>query len=153
MGRGWDPLRDLVVLQDRMNRLFEEAAERRSRGGGGGETEQERDIEHVDWTPAADVYDREQEYLIAVDVPGIERESLDISLDNESLSIRGARNVDEDGQQRRERPHGRFLRKYGPLPPTVDQDAIRAEYKDGVLLVHLPKRKVEPSRRVEIKVS
>jgi HSP20 family protein len=148
MGHHWDPLRDLVTLQDRMNRLFEDTAQRRSRGE---DEEGDREMEQADWYPAADVYNREQEYLIMLDLPGIERDALEISLDENRLTIAGSRAVDDQNQQRVERPHGRFLRRFG-VPATVDQKAVTAEYKDGVLRVRLPKRKEQKARRVEIKV-
>ena len=148
MTHRWDPLRDLVVLQDRMNRLFEDASQQRSTG----EEEGEQEIERADWSPAADVYNREHEYVIMIDLPGIEREALELSLDDNRLLVRGTRSVEQDAAQRLERKHGRFLRRFGPLPPTVDQGAISAEYKDGVLSVRLPKRQEQKARRVEIKV-
>ncbi len=149
MARHWDPLRDLVTLQDRMNRLFQDAAEKRSHGAEGDEQE----IERADWFPPADVYETEKDFTIAVDLPGIERAALEINLDNDKLVIRGERAAEEaEGQRRTERPHGRFLRRFG-VPPSVDQTSIAAEYKDGVLRVHLPKREEPKTRRVEIKVS
>jgi HSP20 family protein len=131
-----------------MNRLFREATERRARGDEGSEQE----IEHADWIPLADVYQTEGEYVVTVDLPGIDRDALEINLDDDKLLIRGERVIENsEGQQRIERPHGRFLRKFA-VPATVDQQAIAAEYKDGVLRVRLPKRKEQKSRRVEIKV-
>jgi HSP20 family protein len=147
MAQYWDPLRDLVALQDRMNRLFDEAAHKRAREG-----EEEGEMERADWTPAADVFNREEEYLILVDLPGVERDALDISLSDDRLFIRGERVNDIESQGRTERPFGMFLRKFGPLPPTVDQKAISAEYRDGVLRVRLPKRKEQKQKRVEIKI-
>ena len=147
MARRWDPIRDLVTLQDHMNRLFQEAAERRERGEG----ESEQEIERADWIPSADVYETEGEYTVAVDLPGIDREALEISLDGDRLLIRGERAIEVEGEQRTERPRGRFLRKFS-VPATVDQKAITAQYKDGVLRVQLPKRKEQETRRVEIKV-
>jgi HSP20 family protein len=146
MTKHWDPIRDLVTLQERMNRLFEDASERRAR------VDEENDIERADWTPAADIYNREAEYVIVVDLPGIDRDTLDISIDDNRLWIRGTRHIEQDTQQRTERPQGSFLRKFGPLPPTIDQQAIKADYKDGVLRLTLPKRAEQKSRRVEIKV-
>ncbi|MBV9960219.1 MAG: Hsp20/alpha crystallin family protein [Acidobacteria bacterium] len=153
MAQHWDPIRDLVTLQERMNRLFEDATERRARNNSSSNDE-EHDLERADWTPPADVYNREHEYVIMVDLPGIDRETLDISVDENRLWIRGTRSVEQDAQQQpNERPHGSFLRKFGPLPPTIDQQAIKAEYKDGVLRLTLPKREEQKTRRVEIKVS
>lgn len=148
MAQYWDPLRDLVALQDRMNRLFDEAAQRRAREEG-----EEGEIERPDWTPAADVYNLEGEYLIVVDLPGVSRDALNISLNDNRLLISGERPADMEAQGRTERPTGSFLRKFGPLPQAVDQKAISAEYKDGVLRLRLPKRREQKQRRVEIKVS
>ncbi len=148
MAHRWDPLRDLVVLQERMNRLFEDATKQRSND----EEESEQEIERADWSPAADVYNREHEYVIMIDLPGIEREALELSLDEGRLLVRGVRSIEQDAAQRIERKHGRFLRRFGPLPSTVDQAAISAEYKDGVLSIRLPKRQEQQARRVEIKI-
>jgi HSP20 family protein len=130
-----------------MNNLFQEAAEKRSRGV----EKSDEEIERVDWIPAADFYETEKEYSIIVDLPGIERDLLEISLDDNRLSIRGERVFENEGGHRVERPRGRFMRKFG-VPATVDQKAIAAEYKDGVLRVRLPKRNEQKARRVEIKV-
>ena len=146
----WDPLRDLVALQDRMNRLFDEAAHKRAAHGEGDEDE----IGRANWMPAMDAYNLEGEYLILLDLPGVSREALEISLDNERLFIRGERPVDAEAQaERMGRPHGRFIRNFGPLPPTVDKKGISAEYRDGVLRLRLPKHKEQrQQQRVEIKV-
>ena len=154
MSQRWNPLGDLIGLQDRMNRLFEEASERRSQAAAGREGG-EQEIERADWMPPADVYETQSEFVIALDLPGIERSALEIDLDNDRLSIRGVRAGAEDSEEnlhRAECPRGRFLRRFG-VPSTVDQKGITAEYRDGVLRVKLPKRKEQKSRRVEIKVN
>ena len=150
MAQRWDPLRDLVTLQERMNRLFEEAADRQAGRGG----DEEGEVERGDWLPAADVYESEQEFTIALDLPGVRRESLDIGLQEDRLTIRGERAPAHKGarQRRGERPHGRFIRSFS-LPGVVDREAITADYKDGVLQLHLPKRTEQPPRRVEIKIT
>ncbi|HEX7999639.1 MAG TPA: Hsp20/alpha crystallin family protein [Pyrinomonadaceae bacterium] len=148
MTHRWDPLRDLVVLQERMNRLFEDASKQRSND----EEDGEQEIERADWSPAADVYNREQEYVIMIDLPGIERDALELSLDEGRLLVRGLRSIEQNEAQRLERKHGRFLRRFGPLPSIVDQSAISADYKDGVLSIRLPKRREQKAQRVEIKI-
>jgi HSP20 family protein len=150
MSRHWDPIRDLMFLQDRMNQLFEDATERRAR-----ERAETRDeIERADWTPVADVYERAEEYVVVMDLPGIERAALEINLENERLSIRGTRSSanGDTGKHRTERPQGKFNRSFG-VPTAVDPEQIEAEYKDGVLYVRLPKRKEQTSHPVKIKVS
>jgi HSP20 family protein len=145
--RRFDP-RDLFTLQERMNRLFEETADRRA----GGAREEEGEIERADWIPAADVYEDEREYLLALDLPGINREGLDVSLDDGRLVIRGERTAAEGLHARRaERPQGRFVRTFS-LPDAVDRAAITADYKDGVLLLHLPKRDERQGRSLKIDV-
>lgn len=149
-------MRDLMTLQDRMNRLFEEAALRRGAPGGGDDDDgREAEIERADWHPAADVFEDEKGYIIILDLPGIERKALDVSLDKDRLTIRGERaSVAESGSRRRaERPSGRFLRSFS-LPAIVDREGITADYKDGVLRLRLPKRTEPPqSQRIEIKIS
>ena len=141
------PVRDLFTLQDRMNRLFEEAADRRGREGG-----DEAEIERADWIPSADIYEDEREYTLALDLPGIKRDSLDVSLDDATLTIRGERAAQEGvGVRRAERPQGRFVRTFS-LPNAVDRAGIAADYKDGVLVLHLPKRTEQQARRVKIDI-
>lgn len=141
----WNPLNDLVSLQDRMNRLFEDATQRRGRENAADE------VEGADWYPAADVYENEKSYILAVDVPGIDRSTLDISVDDDTLAIRGNKPDIEATQHRTERPRGKFLRTFS-VPASVDQKGIKADYRDGVLQVHLPKRAERKAQRVEIKV-
>ena len=143
----FDPVRDLFSLQDRMNRLFEEAADRRARA-----EEPEGEIERADWIPAADVYEDEREYVLALDLPGIDRSKLEVNLDDGRLVIRGDRAPAEGLHARRtERPHGRFVRSFS-LPDAVDRHAITADYKDGVLTLHLPKRAEPKEKRVKIDI-
>ena len=92
------------------------------------------------------------EYVVAVDLPGIDRATLDISVDENRLTIRGSRPDAGTTQHRGECPRGNFLRTFS-VPGSVDQKAIKADYKDGVLEVHLPKRSERKAQRVEIKVS
>ncbi len=143
----WNPLHDLVSLQDRMNRLFEDASQRRT-----SEAEKYDEVEGADWYPAADVYENEAEYTVAVDVPGIDRATLEIDVDDDRLTIKGKRASEETTLHRGECPRGKFLRTFS-VPASVDQSVIRADYKDGVLQIHLPKRPERKAQRVQIKVS
>ena len=143
----WNPLHDLVSLQDRMNRLFEDASQRRANDAGASD-----EVEGADWYPAADVWENEGAYTVAVDLPGIDRAKLDISVDDNRLTIRGERGGQDATRHRGECPRGKFLRTFS-VPAAVDQNNIRADYKDGVLQVHLPKQAERKAQRVEIKVS
>jgi HSP20 family protein len=136
-----------VSLQDRMNQLFEDASQRRA-----SETKSSDEVEQSDWYPAADVYEDDTEYTIAVDLPGIDRSALDISVEDNKLTIRGNRAALETVPHRGECPRGKFVRTF-TVPASIEQNEIKADYKDGVLQVHLPRRAERKAQRVEIKIS
>ncbi|MCA1613478.1 MAG: Hsp20/alpha crystallin family protein [Acidobacteria bacterium] len=145
----WNQWRDYAALQERMNRLFDDAGRGHARTTGEGPGEMER----ADWTPASDVYETEDAFVIAVDLPGIERAALDVSIDDGRLTVRGTRAADEGAKfHRAGRPAGRFVSRFGPLPPTVDQRRIAADYKDGVLRLRLPKRVERAGGKVKIEI-
>lgn len=146
MSQRWNPLQDLMVLQDRMNRLFEDATQRGAQPGEGDE------FEHADWTPAADIYETESGYSIALDLPGIKRDALEIDIDDNRLIVKGTRLIDDSRSRRNERPRGKFLRSF-TVPASVDQGKIGAEYKDGVLKIRLPKRAEQKAQKIEVKIS
>lgn len=141
----WNPLQDLVLLQDRMNRLFEDATQRRAH------TEAGDEFERADWTPPADIYETETGYVIAIDLPGIARDAVEIDVDDNRLMVKGTRLV-EESRHRGERPRGKFLRTFS-IPGSVDQGGIGADYKDGVLQIRLPKRREQKAQKIAIKVS
>lgn len=146
MSQQWNPLQDLIVLQDRMNRLFEDATQRRGQSGG------EDDFERADWTPASDIYETEAGFLIALDLPGVKRDALEIDIDDNRLIVKGVREVDDSKTRRSERPHGKFRRTFA-VPASVEQGKIAAEYKDGVLQIRLPKRAEQKAQKIEVKIS
>ena len=148
MSQQWNPLQDLVLLQDRMNRLFEDATQRRTQTDGGAGDEFER----ADWTPASDIYETDSGYVIAMDLPGIDREALEIDIDDNRLVVKGTRVVAESRASRTERPKGKFLRTYS-VPASVEQGKIAAEYRDGVLQISLPKRNEQKPKKIDIKIS
>jgi HSP20 family protein len=153
MAQRWDDWRDYVTLQERMNRLFEDAARRH---GSSAEGHRDDALEHADYAPAADVYETAGEFVIEIDLPGIERKALEVSLNDNRLTVRGERPAPrQDAAARRQpnRPFGRFLSKFGPLPASVDAKSIAAEYKDGVLRLRLPKQGEQKKGRIRINVS
>jgi len=144
----WNPLQDLVLLQERMNRLFEDITQRRPHG----EKDRGDELERADWYPAADVYEGESEFIIAIDLPGIDRNALKLDIEENRLVVRGERRLETAKGVRAERAGGTFLRTFG-VPVAVDQNKISANYTDGVLAIHLPRRAASPKQRVEIQVS
>lgn len=148
MAHRWNDWRDYA---ERMGRLYDEAAPPRARYA----EEHDNDLEQrADWTPASDVVEREEEFLILIDLPGIDRNALDVEIADDRLVVRGERAAEESVPERRgNRPSGRFLAKFGRLPATVDQSQVGAEYRDGVLRLRLPKRTTEQAGRVRIEIN
>jgi HSP20 family protein len=110
----------------------------------------------MEWSPGADISENEKEYLIRAELPGVKREDVKVTLDQGVITISGERKLEKEDKgtkfHRIESFHGTFSRSFG-LPDNVDQAAIFADSKDGVLFVHLPKTKpAEKPKAVEIKV-
>lgn len=139
----WEPLRGVTSLQDQINRLFNDIA---------GRTSDESSL--TAWAPAVDIYETEHELVLKADVPEVDPKDLDIRVENNVLTIRGERKfekkVDEDNYLRVERAYGSFSRSFS-LANTVNTDAIKADYHNGVLTLTIPKR--EEAKPKQIKVS
>jgi HSP20 family protein len=141
----WDPFRDLNTLQDRMNRLFEDA--------GRGIRRSEEPASTTIWSPAVDIYETDGEIVVQAELPGMDRKDISLHLENNVLSIRGDRQfkkeTKEDNYHRIERSYGGFHRSFS-IPTTVDEDKIRADYKDGVLKIALPKKEQAKPKQIQI---
>jgi HSP20 family protein len=140
----WEPFRGLGSLQDQVNRLFEDTFARSGEG------------ELASWSPAVDIYETEGELVVKADLPDIKGKDIDIRVENNTLTIRGERKFEEkvnkDNYLRVERAYGTFTRSFS-LPNTVNTEGIQAEYHDGVLTVHLPKREESKPKQIKIAVS
>ena len=138
----FEPFRGLS-LQDQFNRLFNESFDR---------SWDEASL--TTWAPAVDIFETEQELVVKADLPDIKPEELDIRVENNILTIRGERKfekkVEEKNYLRVERSYGSFSRSFS-LANTVKTEAIKAEYKNGVLTLTVPKR--EEAKPKQIKVS
>jgi HSP20 family protein len=115
----------------------------------------EADGRPVEWAPTADISETDKEYLVKVELPGVKREDVKVTVENGVLSIQGERKQEKEDKgekhHRIERAYGTFLRSFS-LPDNVAAGDIRAESQDGVLLVHIPKVKIEKPKAVQIKV-
>jgi len=107
------------------------------------------------WTPTLDVSETDSEYLVRADLPAVKKEDVTVTVDNDAVTIAGERKFDREEKNervhRRESFRGLFSRSLA-LPDNADANSIRAESKDGVLTVHIPKTKNERSKAIEIKV-
>jgi HSP20 family protein len=137
------PFRAMSSLQDQINRVFNQAFERRG---------EESNL--TSWAPAVDIYESEHELVVKADLPDVDPKDLDIRVENNILTIRGERkfekNVSTENYLRVERAYGTFSRSF-VLSNTVNTEAIKAEYQNGVLTLHIPKR--EEAKPKQIKVS
>lgn len=127
----WDPLRDLLAIQQRLNRGAPAPS---------------------DWTPAVDLHETDACYVITAEVPGMGQASIDVRLDGGHLTLSGVRRprtVTAEEYQRIERGHGTFSRTFH-LPHPVDADRITADLRDGVLTVTCPKTADTSTRRIDI---
>ena len=108
------------------------------------------------WTPAVDILEEDDGFLVRADVPGVEPADIDVSLDNDILSISGQRGSatadDDNARQRVERVTGRFSRRFR-MPDTVDADGITARCNNGILEVVIPKAPDVPARRITVKAA
>jgi HSP20 family protein len=145
----FEPFRDLMSLQDRMNRLFGESY--RAQQG----AEDDWALGGT-WAPAVDIYEQDNNIVIKAELPGVDPKDVDIRLDNNVLTIKGERKFDnevkKENYHRVERAYGLFTRSF-TLPSGVDANAIKAEYKDGVLRLILPKREEAKPKQIQIAVA
>jgi HSP20 family protein len=141
----WDPLKELVSVQQRMNKLFESALARTNFDDGSGVGA---------WTPVADVFETDERIVFCLELPGLELADIDLKMDGDELVVQGERRMDKDGggeqYHRVERAYGTFLRKF-PLPSFVDRESAHASYQNGVLEISL--RKVESRGKRPIKLA
>jgi HSP20 family protein len=141
----WDPFRDLGILQERMNRVFEDAAVRGWKNDEPSAT--------TSWSPAVDIYETDSEIMVQAELPGIDRKDIALQLENNVLTLRGDRRFEKETNQenyhRIERSYGGFSRAF-TIPTIVDEDKIRADYRDGILKIALPKKEQVKAKQIKI---
>lgn len=146
----WDPFRDLANLQERMNRMFEDS----HRGLGRANTEDW--ALGGSWAPVVDIYEHEGSIVLKAELPGIDPKDVDVRLENNLLTLSGERKLDNEVKQenyhRVERAYGAFTRSF-TLPSVVDQEKIKADFKDGVLKVTLPKREEAKPKQISVSIN
>ena len=143
----WDPHGDSGFLEDRLDRLFREVA---------GPGPVEAAPQGGPWTPAVDILEDSETFVLRVDVPGLDQEEIDLRVLDGTLTLRGQRGLSADSRPgtllRSERPRGAFVRSFA-LPASVDPAAIRATQKNGVLDVVLSKKKESKTKAIRIEVT
>ena len=140
----FEPFRGASSLQEQINRLFNDVFERPG---------DESNL--TSWAPAVDIFETEHELVVKADLPDVDPKDLDIRVENNILSIRGERKfekkVSEDKYLRVERAYGSFSRSFS-LANTVNSEAIKADYQNGVLTLTIPKREEAKPKQIKVNV-
>jgi len=138
----WEPFREIATLQNEMSRLMNTFT-----GDGGNGTSQRS------WVPALDVWETEGEIVYALDLPGIPEDDISVEFEDAALTVTAQRErkeeLSEDQLYRFERRFGTYSRTFG-LPQGVTEDQINADYKNGVLEIHVAKPEQPKPRRIQI---
>lgn len=150
----WD-LRELEEMGDRLNRVF--AGLGRPALGRTAPAEASREALTVpEWAPVVDITETDDEFLIKAELPEVKREEVKVSVENGVLTIQGERKQEKEEKGKKfhrvERYYGSFMRTF-TVPDNVDETKVRAEFKDGVLNVHLPKTEKAKPKAIEVKVA
>ena len=144
----WDPFREMEELGERFNRLVEQRADRRESG--------QEALTVADWIPKVDIVEDEKEFLIKAELPEVDKKDVKVTIQQGILTIQGERKQEKEENGKRihrvERSYGTFVRAF-TLPEEVAESELKAEFKDGVLMIHLPKAEKPRPQAVEIKVA
>jgi HSP20 family protein len=142
----WDPFRDVVALQNRMNSLFQDF----TRGQNDADT-----LTTAAFVPPVDIYEDEHKVVLKLEVPGLKQDDIDVRVENNTLTIRGERKFEKEEKEenfhRIERRYGSFYRAF-TVPTTVDPEGVQASYDAGVLKIELQKRAEAKPKQIKVSV-
>jgi len=143
----WDPLRELDEFSNRLSGYFGQSPLLRHDG--------ETGLAESLWAPVVDITEDDKEYLLKAELPGLDKNEVKVAVEEGMLTISGERKKEREEKNKKihriERSYGNFIRSFA-LPDNADGTHIRAEFKNGILQVHLPKRKDVQTKPIEIKV-
>jgi HSP20 family protein len=143
----WNPFGELDEVQNRLGSFFGGTFPRFGNGNGG--------LKLADWSPQVDITEDEKEYLFKTDLPEMKKDEIKVNVENGVLSVSGERKAEKEEKNKKfhriERSYGSFLRSF-VLPEDADGAKVSAEFKEGVLKLHLPKNPVAKPKAVEVKV-
>jgi HSP20 family protein len=143
----WDPFKELEEIGERFNRMFGRLPARRDTG--------RETMTVADWIPSVDITEDDNEYLIKAEVPEVEKKDVKVTVQDGVLTIQGERKQEKEEKGRRfhrvERSYGTFVRSF-TLPEDATDSEIKAEFKNGMLSVHVPKSEKARPKAIEVKV-
>ena len=145
----WDPFKEMEDLQSRVARSIGLSPARFTNGA--------RELMTVaEWAPSVDIIEDEKEWLVKADLPEVKKEDVKVTVEDDMLTITGERKLEKEEKDKKyrriERSYGSFMRSF-TLPEGADGSKVSAEFKDGLLKVHLPKGPTPKPKAVEVKVS
>jgi HSP20 family protein len=147
----WNPFKEMNELQRRLASVFDLAPYRRS-----SLTTDEENMTVPEWAPAVDIIEEEKEYLIKVELPEVQKDAVKVTVEGGTLTISGERKAEKEEKNRKfhrvERYYGHFERSFS-IPDDAEDSKVNAEFKDGVLRVHLAKSEKARPKQIEVKVS
>jgi HSP20 family protein len=145
----WDPFKEMEDLQSRFAKLFSLTPARIENGG-------KELMTITEWAPSVDIIEDDKEWLIKAELADVKKEDVKVTVENGVLVITGERKFEKEEKDKKyhriERSYGNFLRSFA-LPDTADGSKVNAEFKDGLLKVHLPKSEKAKPKAVEVKVA
>ena len=145
----WEPIREMEDFQNRLSTLFGRPL-RRTNGHG------REEITLPEWTPLADITEDDKEYLIKAELPEMRREDVKVTVENGVLTISGERKFEKEEKKKKyhrvERGYGTFMRTF-TLPDDGDPNKVKAEFKNGLLAVHVPKSEKAKPKQIEVNVA
>lgn len=145
----WDPFKDLEEFEQRLATTFGRVMPKKN----GDESEA---IATADWAPLVDITEDDKEYLVKAELPGLKKEEVKVTVEDGVMTISGERKVEKEEKTKKyhrvERAYGKFERSF-TLPDKADGSKVNAEFKDGMLQVHLPKTEKPASKALEVKIS
>lgn len=144
----WDPFKELEDMSQRLNRLFGRPLTRSEAG--------HNSMTTIDWAPSVDISETDSEYIIKAEIPDVKKEDVKITVEDGQLTIQGERKQEKEEKGKRyhrvERSYGSFMRSFD-VPDNVDEAGARAEFKEGMLTLTLPKSGKAKPKAMEVKIS
>ena len=141
----WNPLREMVSLRERMNRLFDDSLFRSDR--------RNEEVDGGVWLPAVDMFEKDDRLVIKAELPGMDKKDIALDLKNGVLTLSGVRQheneVKEENVYRREMSYGKFVRSF-TLPADSDADQIKAEFNNGLLTIEIPKPEQHKPKQIRV---
>ena len=145
----WDPFKEMEETHNRLAHLFGLSPARTGNGG-------QEAMTITQWAPSVDIIEDDKEWLVKADLPEVKKEDVKVTVENGVLTITGERKFEKEEKDKKyhriERSYGNFFRSF-TLPDAADGSKVSAEFKDGVLKVHLPKSEKTKPKAVEVKVA